>query len=198
MKKLEIRQMTLIGLMSALMCVAGPLSVPLPFTPVPISLTNLIIYLTAFVLGCKSGTVSYVIYLLLGTAGLPVFSGFTGGLSKLAGPTGGYLIGFILTAAVCGFAADHSGGKRTMQFAGMVIGTLAAYLFGTVWLCLQMNLTPLQGLMAGVIPYLPGGPGENDTGCGDRKQHTAYGEANGVGVFALMKRHENNFFMPFC
>lgn len=73
MKKLEIRQMTLIGLMSALMCVAGPLSVPLPFTPVPISLTNLIIYLTAFVLGCKSGTVSYVIYLLLGTAGLPVF-----------------------------------------------------------------------------------------------------------------------------
>ena len=156
MKKLETRQMTLIGLMSALMCVAGPLSVPLPFTPVPISLTNLIIYLTAFVLGCKSGTVSYVIYLLLGTAGLPVLSGFTGGLSKLAGPTGGYLIGFILTAAVCGFAADHSGGKRTIQFAGMVIGTLSAYLFGTVWLCLQMNLTPLQGLMAGVIPYLPG------------------------------------------
>lgn len=98
MKRLETRQMTLIGLMSALMCVAGPLSVPLPFTPIPISLTNLVIYLTAFVLGCKSGTVSYVIYLLLGTAGLPVFSGFTGGLSKLAGPTGGYLIGFVLTA----------------------------------------------------------------------------------------------------
>ena len=117
MKKLETRQMTLIGLMSALMCVAGPLSVPLPFTPVPISLTNLIIYLTAFVLGCKSGTVSYVIYLLLGTAGLPVFSGFTGGLSKLAGPTGGYSIGFILTVAVCGFAviAPEEKGPYNLQ-----------------------------------------------------------------------------------
>lgn len=156
MRKLEIKQMTLIGLMSALMCVAGPLSVPLPFTPIPISLTNLAIYLTAYALGCKYGTISYVIYLLLGTAGLPVFSGFTGGLSKLAGPTGGYLIGFILTAAICGFSADHSGGKRTIQLAGMVFGTLAAYLFGTVWLCAQMNLTPVQGLIAGVIPYLPG------------------------------------------
>lgn len=156
MKKLEIKQMTLIGFMAALICVVGPLTVPLPFTPVPISLTNLAIYLTAYALGCRLGTVSYVIYLLLGTAGLPVFSAFSGGLSKLAGPTGGYLIGFILTAAICGFMIDRSKGKRSIQSAGMIMGTLAAYLFGTVWLCTQMHLTPMQGLAAGVIPYLPG------------------------------------------
>ncbi|MBS7008271.1 biotin transporter BioY [Anaerostipes sp.] len=156
MKKLEIRQMTLIGLMAALLCIVGPFSVPLPFTPVPISLTNLAVYFTAFALGCKLGTVSYMIYLLLGTAGLPVFSAFSGGLSKLAGPTGGYLIGFILTAAICGFFVDRSKGKRSIQFAGMILGTLTAYLFGTVWLCSQMHLTPIQGLAAGVIPYLPG------------------------------------------
>lgn len=156
MKKLEIRQMTLIGLMAAVMCIVGPLTVPLPFTPVPISLTNMAVYLTVYVLGCKLGTLSYIIYLLLGTAGLPVFSAFSGGVSKLAGPTGGYLIGFILTAVICGFAVDYSGGKRRIQFAGMILGTLAAYLFGTLWLCMQMNLNLIQGLAAGVIPYLPG------------------------------------------
>lgn len=156
MEKLEIRQMTLIGLMAAVMCITGPLTVPLPFTPVPISLTNMAIYLTVYVLGCKLGTLSYIIYLMLGLAGLPVFSAFSGGLSKLAGPTGGYLIGFILTAVICGVAVDNSGGKRRIQILGMIMGTLAAYLFGTLWLCGQMNLTMVQGLSAGVIPYLPG------------------------------------------
>lgn len=156
MKKLEIRQMTLIGLMTALICVVGPLTIPLPFTPVPISLTNMAIYLTAYALGCRFGTISYVTYLLLGTVGLPVFSAFSGGFSKLAGPTGGYLVGFILTAAICGFFIDRSKGRRSMQAAGMILGTLAAYLFGTVWLCAQLNLTPVQGLAAGVFPYLPG------------------------------------------
>ena len=88
------KRMALIGVMTAVTCIMGPLSIPLPFSPVPISFTNLAIYLAAYVLGMKACTISYLIYMLLGMVGIPVFSGFTGGPAKLAGPTGGYIIGF--------------------------------------------------------------------------------------------------------
>ena len=88
-------QMALIAVMAAITCILGPLSIPIPVSPVPISLTNLAIYLTVCLLGWKFGTISYLIYLLIGIAGLPVFSSFSSGFAKLLGPTGGYLIGFI-------------------------------------------------------------------------------------------------------
>lgn len=94
-QKIKTKQMVLIALMTAVTCVLGPLSIPLPFSPVPISLTNFAIFLAIFVLGMKNGTISFIIYLLLGAVGVPVFSSFRGGLQVLAGPTGGYLIGFI-------------------------------------------------------------------------------------------------------
>ena len=78
--------MTIIALMTAVTCILGPLSIPLPFSPVPISFTNLAIYFSVFVLGTYSATVSYLVYLLMGMVGLPVFSGFSGGFGKLAGP----------------------------------------------------------------------------------------------------------------
>ena len=87
-------QMALIAVMAAITCILGPLSIPIPISPVPISLTNLAIYLTVCLLGWKFGTISYLIYLLIGIAGLPVFSGFSSGFAKLLGPTGGYLIGY--------------------------------------------------------------------------------------------------------
>lgn len=69
----KTKELTLIGLMAALTCIAGPLSLPLPFSPVPISLTNLAIYFSVYILGMKRGTISYLVYLLLGLVGLPVF-----------------------------------------------------------------------------------------------------------------------------
>lgn len=80
------RKLTLIGLMSALLCILGPLSIPLPVSPVPITLTNFAVYIIVYILGMRSGTVSVLIYLCLGTAGLPVFSAFSGGLAKLGRP----------------------------------------------------------------------------------------------------------------
>ena len=70
---LTVQTMSLIGLMTALTCVLGPLAIPLPFSPVPISFTNLAVYLAVYVLGMKAGAVSYLVYLLLGMAGLPCF-----------------------------------------------------------------------------------------------------------------------------
>ena len=106
-QKIRTKQMVLIALMTAVTCVLGPLSIPLPFSPVPISLTNFAIFLAIFVLGMKSGTISFIIYLLLGAVGVPVFSSFRGGFQVLAGPTGGYLIGFIFLALIMGFALEH-------------------------------------------------------------------------------------------
>ena len=99
------KQMALIGVMTAVTCVLGPLSIPLPISPVPISFTNLAVYLALYVLGMKAGTVSYLIYMLLGMVGLPVFSGYSGGLGELAGPPGGERGGSMYRAASRGGAS---------------------------------------------------------------------------------------------
>lgn len=155
-QKIRTKQMVLIALMTAVTCVLGPLSIPLPFSPVPISLTNFAIFLAIFVLGMKNGTISFIIYLLLGAVGVPVFSSFRGGFQVLAGPTGGYLIGFIFLALIMGFALDHFDRKLVPTIIGMIIGMAVCYAFGTVWLAKLLSLSFKEGLMMGVIPYLPG------------------------------------------
>ena len=155
-QKIRTKQMVLIALMTEVTCVLGPLSIPLPFSPVPISLTNFAIFLAIFVLGMKSGTISFIIYLLLGAVGVPVFSSFRGGFQVLAGPTGGYLIGFIFLALIMGFALEHFDRKLVPTIIGMIIGMAVCYAFGTVWLAKLLSLSFKEGLMMGVIPYLPG------------------------------------------
>ena len=166
-------QMALIAVMAAMICVVAPFSIPLPFTLVPISFTNLMIYIAVFALGWKRGTLSYVLYLLIGFVGVPVFSGFTGGPAKFVGPTGGYLIGFVLTAIVAGMIIDFASNKelsnknKTKIFrivcyvAGMLIGALIFYAFGTVWYMLQQGMEFKAAyinsvLAACVVPFLPG------------------------------------------
>ncbi|WP_294400859.1 biotin transporter BioY [uncultured Clostridium sp.] len=156
MKSLTTKNMAIIALMTAVTCIVAPFSIPLPFTPVPISLTNLVIYISCCVLGAKNGTISFLLYLLIGLIGLPVFSGFTGGLTKLAGPTGGYLIGFIFCALFTGIFVEKFEDKIYMYPVGMIIGTIICYGFGTAWLAFQMNLRFVQALFMGVIPYLIG------------------------------------------
>ena len=147
--------MVFTALMTAVLCIMGPLSLPIPISPVPISLTNLALYFICCLLGMKLGTVSYLLYLLLGFAGLPVFSGFTGGGAKLLGPTGGYLFGFIFMVLICGWCFEHTD-NRIFQYAGMIAGTALCYLFGTAWLAYQAHLSFGAALAAGVIPFIPG------------------------------------------
>ena len=120
----KTKTMALIGVMAAVTCILGPLSLAIPVSPVPISLTNLAVYFAIYVLGMKRGTISYCIYLLLGLVGLPVFSAFTGGAGKLFGPTGGYLIGFIFMALICGLFIEKWEKKIYMHFIGMAAGVI--------------------------------------------------------------------------
>lgn len=156
MNKRSTKTLVLIGVLAAVTCVLGPLTIPLPFSPVPISLTNLAVYFSIYVLGMKKGTISYLIYLLIGLAGVPVFSAFTSGPGKLLGPTGGYLIGFIFMAVICGIFIEKWPANRCICFAGMVLGTAVCYLFGTVWLAYQAEMDFYPALAAGVIPFIPG------------------------------------------
>ena len=150
--KFTIQQIAMIAVMTAVTCVLAPLSVPIG--PVPISLTNLVIYFSLFILGTKKGTISYLIYLLLGLVGLPVFCGFTGGPAKLAGPTGGYIIGFIVMAVIAGLVIDNCH-KPLIQLVGMIAGTIVCYLFGTVWFCIVADSTFKAALGICVIPFIP-------------------------------------------
>lgn len=152
------RYLVLTALMTAIICILAPLSIPIPVSPVPITLTNLVLCFGLFILPWKQLCLSYIVYMLLGLCGLPVFSGFSGGLGKLAGPTGGYLIGFLFLILIGGFFMTLSDGQHQLLFAlaGLVLGSLVMYLFGTLWLAFQMHLTFIQALFAGVIPYLPG------------------------------------------
>lgn len=153
---LNTRELTIIGLMTAVMCILGPIAMPIPFSPVPISFGNLAIFLALYVLGMKQGFISYLVYFFLGLAGLPVFTGFSGGLGKALGPTGGYLIGFFFMVVIAGFFIDRWPGKKTMSVAGMFLGSLVCNIFGTIWLSYQLGISFVSGLGVGVLPYLPG------------------------------------------
>ena len=142
--------------MTAVICILGPLALNIPVSPVPISLGTLAIYFVISVLGMKLGTISVIIYILLGLVGVPVFTGFSSGPAKLFGPTGGYIIGYIFLALICGFFVDRFAGKLPLYILGMLLGTAVLYFFGTLWLGHQMDFTFTQALMAGVIPYIPG------------------------------------------
>lgn len=153
--KINAKQLALAGLMTAVICILAPFSLNIPVSPVPISLGTLAIYFVVSILGMKYGTVSVAVYILLGLVGLPVFSNFTGGAGKLFGPTGGYIIGYLFMALICGFFIDKWSDHLLLNFLGMVLGTAVCYLFGTVWLAVQASMTFSQALAAGVLPFIP-------------------------------------------
>jgi len=153
-KKMTTYQIAVTALLAAVTCILGPIAVPVG--PVPISLTNLVIYFAIYLLGTRMGTVSYLVYLLIGAAGLPVFSGYSGGLMKLAGPTGGYLIGFIPMAILSGICLERSHGRKWFAALGMAFGTLVAYMLGTVWFVVLMKCGVWYALTVCVFPFVIG------------------------------------------
>ena len=153
-KKLTTYQMAVTALMAAALCVLGPLSVPIG--AIPISLSNFVICLTAWLLGPKFGTLSVAVYLLIGLVGVPVFSGYGAGIAKLAGPTGGYLVGYLLLAFIGGLFIEKSKGQPVISGIGLVLGDAACYVLGTIWFMVLTGLDLPTSLTYCVIPYLPG------------------------------------------
>ena len=153
MKKSALYNMTACALMAALMCVLCPVSIPIG--PIPISLSILVLIVTTLVLGTWRALVSYTVYLLLGAVGMPVFSGFQGGLAKLAGPTGGYLVGFFLVIAIGGMVMEWSHRNIPLTMLGMALGVAGDYVLGTAWFVFQTKSTLAHALEVCVYPFIP-------------------------------------------
>lgn len=149
----KVYPLAMTAVMTAVTCVLAPMAIPIG--PVPISFTNLAIYISLYILGWKRGTLSYLVYVLIGAVGVPVFSGFSGGLGKLFGPTGGYIIGFIPMAVLAGLVIDKYR-NRGVQMVAMIVGTAVCYAFGTAWFCVVMDSTVSAALAMCVFPFIPG------------------------------------------
>ena len=145
--------LTSAALMAAVLCIVSPLSIPIG--EVPISLATFIIYLAVWLLGPYGATLSVIVYLFLGICGLPVFTGGVGGIGKLAGPTGGYLAGYIILAFVSGLFMKLSNKNIVVTIIGMVIATVLLYAFGTAWFIIQINSNFANAMKICVLPFIP-------------------------------------------
>lgn len=137
--------------------VAGGAWISLPIGPVPVSLQPLFVFLAGFVLGPRQGALCVGLYVLAGALGLPVFAGGRAGLGHVLGPTGGYLFGFILSAAACGLATGGKGGPLPwLKAAGFgALALVAAYGPGVLWLRHSLDTDWGRALALGLIPFLP-------------------------------------------
>ena len=153
-KQISASTMAVVALMTAVVCVLAPFSIPVGI--VPISLTTFGLYLGVRILGGKKGTCVCLLYLIIGFVGLPVFSGFMGGPMKFLGPTGGYLIGYLLLTGIAGFFVDKFPQKKGFCLLGYILGTAGCYLLGTLWLAVLMEISFGAALLVGVVPFLLG------------------------------------------
>jgi biotin transport system substrate-specific component len=140
---------------SIFIALSAQIAIPVPLSPVPITLQTLAVILTGAILGSRLGTLGVLAYLLEGSMGIPVFAQAHAGLIHLAGPTGGYLLGFVPAAFVTGLLVEQLKQKGFLwSFLIMSVGTIIIFIFGLLWLSLLFGQTNV--LMLGLYPYLPG------------------------------------------
>ena len=149
---MAVRKLTVVAMLTALICIVGPLT--LPVGPIPVSLTSAVLLLTACLLGGRRAALCAGGYLLIGLTGLPVLAGFTGGAARLLGPTGGFLLGYLPLAGIAGGVCSRTD-RRILQAGGMLLGLTALYALGTAWYCLQAGVSLAGALAVCVWPFLP-------------------------------------------
>lgn len=157
---MKTKDMILVALFTAILCAMAPLSFPLS-GGVPISLGTLLVMLIAFELKQYRATLVILLYIFLAMMGLPVLSGYVGGIDRVLGMTGGYIIGYLPLAFIVGFVSKisikYEIKKRLVYiFISMLIGTLVLYTIGTIWFLIFTKTTLSAALMACVIPFIPG------------------------------------------
>lgn len=158
MSQLALRDMIAVAFFAALTVVGAWISFSIPFSPVPIALANVMAVLAGVILGKRLGSLSQVVYLLMGLVGIPVFAKFTAGPGVLFGPTGGYLFGYLLAAFTAGLLIEYL--PRLPQVLrlsiAMTAGMIIVYLPGIPWLARVAGFDIPTALVKGFYPYLPG------------------------------------------
>ena len=146
----------MIAVCAAVMAVCSWISIP---AAVPFTMQTFGVFLAVGLLGGRNGTLSVLVYLLLGAAGLPVFAGFTGGIGHMLGPTGGYMIGFVFSALIMWLMEKLCGRSMKTLVLSMAAGLLICYAFGTAWfMILYTRDSGSIGIMTAltwcVLPYI--------------------------------------------
>ena len=155
------REITLITGFALFTAALAQVRIPLGFTPVPVTGQTLAVLLAGASLGAWRGAGSQLLYWLLGMVGLPFYSNGTGGWSVATGPTMGYLVGFIVAAAVVGRLAEYRHDRRVLtSIAAMTMGSMIIYAFGAAWLAINLGIPLATGeqnaIALGVTPFLVG------------------------------------------
>lgn len=149
----KTRDLIRIALFTALTAVLSQISIPLPFTPVPVNMATFAFFLAGSVLGAKNGAISQMVYLLIGVIGLPVFAGFNSGIGIVIGPSGGYIVGYIVGAYVIGLILQV---KKQRYIFAFSLGLLVCYSIGTAWFMFSTKIGFVSSLTMCVIPFIPG------------------------------------------
>jgi biotin transport system substrate-specific component len=154
-EKASVKGIVYAALFGALTAAGAFIIIPLP--PVPITAQTFFLNVAALLLGGPLGAASQFIYIMLGVVGMPVFAGGKAGLGVLFGPTGGYLIGFIIGAFVIGFIANRKKDAGVLWYVfSMFIGMVIIYTIGVAQLSFVAKLSLLKATAVGVLPFLPG------------------------------------------
>lgn len=156
-RSFTVADLTKIALLSALIAVSAWITIPIP--PISFTLQIFAVYAALFLLGGKYGTVSVLLYLLVGAVGVPVFSGFRGGIGVLLGMTGGYLVGFLVSGLVYWAVTAHGREGILFRIIGSALALIACYAFGTAWYMIVYTgskgaITLGAALMGCVVPFI--------------------------------------------
>ena len=153
-KKSATYSIVITALFAALTAVFSQISIPIG--PVPINLAMLSVFVAGGLLGIRRAMISQLVYVLLGAVGVPVFAVFKGGFAALAGPTGGYIIGYILAAGTIALICHFWNKKVVALIVAMVAGLAVCYAFGTAWFVISTGSELWYSLTVCVFPFLPG------------------------------------------
>lgn len=153
---MSTRDLTRISFFTALTAVMAYVSVPLPFSPVPVTGQTLAVMLAGSVLTAGQSFISMVVFLLIGAIGVPIFSGGEAGLGVIIGKTGGYLIGFVLGAAAIALLRGRKNSLPRLIAANLAGGIIVVYIFGVLWLDHVTGIGLSKAFIFGAVPFIPG------------------------------------------
>ena len=154
--KITARDLTMMALFAALLCVSSYISIPLPFSAVSLTVQTLIVNMIALLFPPKKAGLIVLVWILLGLVGLPVFSGGMGGPAKLFGPTGGYIFGYLVMALLLSFLKGKKGKIARELLVTIAVGMPLLYLIGTPWMMFVTGIGWKAALLTSVLPFLPG------------------------------------------
>ena len=152
--KSSVYQLAMTAVMAAVIAVVAPFSIP-AWGEVSFTLCTFVLYLSPYILGWKKAAIATLVYIMLGMVGMPVFSNFKSGLGVLAGPTGGYILGYIPMVIIGGLIIKAFPKNRAIHLGGMILATAVLYAFGTALFCAQTGSALERALVVCVFPFIP-------------------------------------------